>query len=168
VEEITMKKPKTVADLLVVANTCIEASEAQAWLLESHDKGLTKKKQDNREVNVTDWGDHKDHGDHGYRGKQSSDQKEKRSFRHPNDTEKWCEVHHTSGHDLKECKPFPDRKKMLPPAAPMPQETHRGEHHWVDQDSDEQMGEINVTFEGSMSIALKTQGKKLEREISLA
>jgi hypothetical protein len=30
------------------------------------------------------------------------------------------------------------------------------------------MGEINVIFGGSMSIALKTQGKKLEREISLA
>jgi hypothetical protein len=33
---------------------------------------------------------------------------------------------------------------------------------------DEQMGEINVIFRGSMSIASKTQGKKLEREISLA
>jgi hypothetical protein len=30
------------------------------------------------------------------------------------------------------------------------------------------MGEINVIFRGSMSIASKTQGKKLEREISLA
>jgi hypothetical protein len=30
VEEITMKKPKTVAELLVFANVCIEASEAQA------------------------------------------------------------------------------------------------------------------------------------------
>jgi hypothetical protein len=30
------------------------------------------------------------------------------------------------------------------------------------------MGGINVIFEGSMSIASKTQGKKLEREISLA
>jgi hypothetical protein len=30
------------------------------------------------------------------------------------------------------------------------------------------MGEINVIFGGSMSIASKTQGKKLEREISLA
>jgi hypothetical protein len=30
------------------------------------------------------------------------------------------------------------------------------------------MGEINVIFRGSMSIALKTQGKKLEWEISLA
>jgi hypothetical protein len=35
-------------------------------------------------------------------------------------------------------------------------------------DNDEQMGEINMIFEGSMSIALKTQGKKLEQEISLA
>jgi hypothetical protein len=30
------------------------------------------------------------------------------------------------------------------------------------------MGEINVIFTGSMSIASKTQGKKLQREISLA
>jgi hypothetical protein len=30
------------------------------------------------------------------------------------------------------------------------------------------MGETNVIFKGSMSIASKTQGKKLEREISLA
>jgi hypothetical protein len=30
------------------------------------------------------------------------------------------------------------------------------------------MGEINVIFGGSMSITLKTQGKKLKREISLA
>jgi hypothetical protein len=30
VEEIAMKKPKTVADLLTVADTCIEASEAWA------------------------------------------------------------------------------------------------------------------------------------------
>jgi hypothetical protein len=56
---------------------------------------------------------------------------------------------------------------MLSPAAPVPQEAHRGEHPRVDQDGDEQMGEINMIFEGSMSIALKTQGKKLECEISL-
>jgi hypothetical protein len=30
------------------------------------------------------------------------------------------------------------------------------------------MGEINVIFRGSMSIASETQGKKIEREISLA
>jgi hypothetical protein len=30
------------------------------------------------------------------------------------------------------------------------------------------MGEINVIFGGSMSITSKTQGKKLEQEISLA
>jgi hypothetical protein len=39
VEEITMKKPKIVADLLEVADVCIEASEAQARLLKSHNKG---------------------------------------------------------------------------------------------------------------------------------
>jgi hypothetical protein len=35
-------------------------------------------------------------------------------------------------------------------------------------DDDQQMEEINVIFGGSISIALKTQGKKLEWEISLA
>jgi hypothetical protein len=30
------------------------------------------------------------------------------------------------------------------------------------------MDEINVIFEGSLSITSQTQGKKLEREISLA
>jgi hypothetical protein len=43
-EEITMKKPKTVANLLAVADTCIEASKAQAQLLESRGKGPMKKK----------------------------------------------------------------------------------------------------------------------------
>jgi hypothetical protein len=42
-EEIAMKKPKMVADLLVVADICIEASEARARLLESHGKGPSKK-----------------------------------------------------------------------------------------------------------------------------
>jgi hypothetical protein len=44
VEEITMKKVKTVADLLAIADVCIEASEAQAQLLESCGKGPSKKK----------------------------------------------------------------------------------------------------------------------------
>jgi hypothetical protein len=79
VEEIAMKKPKTVADLLTVVDICIEASEAQARLLEFRGKGPSKKRED-REVNNADRGDQKDHGGHRYRGKQSSDQKEKRHF----------------------------------------------------------------------------------------
>jgi hypothetical protein len=35
VEEIIMKKPKMVTDLLTVTTVCIEASEARARLLES-------------------------------------------------------------------------------------------------------------------------------------
>jgi hypothetical protein len=84
VEEITMKKPKMVADLLMVTDTCIEAFEARGRLLEARGKGPTKKKQDDREVNTTDRGDRKDHGDRGYHRnclQQSSDQKEKRTFR---------------------------------------------------------------------------------------
>jgi hypothetical protein len=44
VEEIAMKKPKTVTDLLAVVDVCIEASEAQTRLLESRGKGPKKKK----------------------------------------------------------------------------------------------------------------------------
>jgi hypothetical protein len=71
VEEITMKKSKTVAGLLIVTDVCIEASEAWVRLLESRGKGTSKKKED-REVNIADQGDHKDRGDHGYHSKQSS------------------------------------------------------------------------------------------------
>jgi hypothetical protein len=58
----------------------------------------------------------------------------------------------------------------MPPSAVLAsQEAHRGEHHRVNPpDDDEQMGEINIIFVGSLFIASKTQGKKLEREISLA
>jgi hypothetical protein len=119
VEEITMKKPKTVADLLVVADVCIEAFTAWAQLLESHGKGPSKKKHDDREVNTTDCGGRGDSRDHRYRQQQSSDQTEKRMFHSPADTEKWCEIHHTIRHDLKECKPFLDHKKMPPPVAPV-------------------------------------------------
>jgi hypothetical protein len=66
-EEIAMRKPKIVGDLLIVADVCIEASEGEARLLESHGKGPSKKKQDDREVNTTDRGDRGDHRYHGNR-----------------------------------------------------------------------------------------------------
>jgi hypothetical protein len=72
VEVIIMKMPKTVADLLAVADVCVEASEAWAQLLESWGKGASRKK-DGREVNIVDHRDRKDQGDRGYRGKQSSE-----------------------------------------------------------------------------------------------
>jgi hypothetical protein len=167
VEEIAMKKPKTVADLLVVVDVCIEASEARTRLLESRGKGTSQKKDD-CEVNTADRGDRRDRGGHRFRGNKSSEQKEKMPFRRPDDTEKWCEIHRTVGHDLVECKTFLDQKKMPPPAAPALQEPR-----WVDQrreesDEDEQMEEINVIFGGSMPLTSKTQGKKLQCEISLA
>jgi hypothetical protein len=43
VEEIAMKKPRIMADLLAVTNVCIEASEAWVWLLQSRGKGPSKK-----------------------------------------------------------------------------------------------------------------------------
>jgi hypothetical protein len=159
-----MKKPKTVAHLLTVVDTCIKTSEARARLLESRGKGSSKKKQDDREVNSIDRGDRKDRRDHRYHVKQSSDQKGKRPFRRSDDAEKWCEIHHTSGHDLEECQTFLDRKKMSPPVAPEPQDARRGEHRQANPpDDDEQMGEINMIFECSMSIALKTQTRQEAR-----
>jgi hypothetical protein len=171
-EEIAMKKPKMVVNLLAVADTCIEASEARARLLESRGMGPAKKKQDDQEVNMTGRGDCKDHGDRGYCGnrqQQSLDQKEKMPLRCPDDSKKWCEIHSTSGHDLEEFKTFLNCKKMPLPVAQVAQEPQRGKHCRVNPpDDDEQMGEINVVFRGSMFIASKTQGKKLEWEISLA
>jgi hypothetical protein len=41
VEDIAMKKPNTVADLLEVANVCIEDFEARTQLLESWGKGTS-------------------------------------------------------------------------------------------------------------------------------
>jgi hypothetical protein len=56
VEEITMKKPKMVVDLPIVADVCIEASEARAHLIESRNKGPSKNKQEDREVNTAHHG----------------------------------------------------------------------------------------------------------------
>jgi hypothetical protein len=72
------------------------------------------------------------------------------------------------GHDLEECNTFLDLKKIPPLATPVPQEPRRVDQCRVYSDGDEQMGEINVIFRGSMSITSKTQEKKLQREISLA
>jgi hypothetical protein len=110
----------------------------------------------------------KDNGGYRHRRKQFSDQKERRPFRCLDDAEKWCEMHRTDGHDMKECKTFLDHKRMPPPAAPAPQDPRRGEHRRETYDGDEHMTKINVIFGGSMSITSKTQGKKLQREISLA
>jgi hypothetical protein len=57
---------------------------------------------------------------------------------------------------------------MPPPAAPAPQDPRWGEHRQEISDGDEHMAEINMIFGGSMSITSETQGKKLQREISLA
>jgi hypothetical protein len=79
VEEIAMKKPKTVTDLLAVADVCIETSEARARLLESRGKGSARRKDD-QEVNTAERGDRKDRRDQGFRGKQSSGQKREDFF----------------------------------------------------------------------------------------
>jgi hypothetical protein len=74
-----MKKLKTVADFLAVADVCIEAFETWARLLECRGKGPSRKRDD-QEVNTAERGDQKDRGGYRYRGKQSSDQKERRPF----------------------------------------------------------------------------------------
>jgi hypothetical protein len=61
-----MKKPKIVADLLTVADVCIEASEARARLLESRGNGPSRIRDD-REVNTVERGDQKDRGGYCYR-----------------------------------------------------------------------------------------------------
>jgi hypothetical protein len=68
VEEIAMKKPKTVDDLLTVADVCIEAFEARARLLESRGKGPSRRRND-REVNTAERGDQKDREGYRYCGK---------------------------------------------------------------------------------------------------
>jgi hypothetical protein len=155
VEKIAMKKPKMVADLLVVANVCIKASEARARLLESHGKGSSRRRDD-REVNTVERGDQKDRGGYRYRGKPSSDQKERRPFRRLDSVEKWCEIHHTNRHDPEECKTFLDSKQVPPPTALAPQDPRRGEHRREISDGDEHMVKINMIFRGSMSITSKT------------
>jgi hypothetical protein len=94
------------------------------------------------------------------------DQKERRPFSRPADPEKWCEIHHTIKRDLEECKTYLDHKKML--EKPVAHEPCWGDHHRADPDNDKQLDEINAIFGGSLSITSKTQGKKLEWEISLA
>jgi hypothetical protein len=51
---------------------------------------------------------------------------------------------------------------MPPPPALVAQEPYQGKHRRANPDDDEQMGEINVIFRGSISITSKSQGKKLE------
>jgi hypothetical protein len=57
---------------------------------------------------------------------------------------------------------------MPPLAASSPQDPRRGEHRREISDRDEHKVEINVIFQGSMSITSKIQGKKLQREINLS
>jgi hypothetical protein len=66
-----MKKSKMVADLLTVADVCIEASKARARLLEPRGKGPLRRRDD-LEVNTVEQGDQKDRGGYRYHGKQSS------------------------------------------------------------------------------------------------
>jgi hypothetical protein len=60
-----MKKPKIMVGQLAVADVCIQASEARAWILESRNKGPSKKKQqEDREVNTVEHGDRSNSRNH--------------------------------------------------------------------------------------------------------
>jgi hypothetical protein len=94
-----------VVDLLAVADVFIEASEARAQLLDSCNKGPSKKKQqEDQELNTAYRGNHK---------QQPTEQKENRLFYRPANAKRWCKIHHTTWHDMEECKTFLDLKKML-------------------------------------------------------
>jgi hypothetical protein len=53
VEEIAMKKPKTMADLLAIADICIKVSEAWARPHESHGKGPRRRRKIERSTQLT-------------------------------------------------------------------------------------------------------------------
>jgi hypothetical protein len=90
---------------------------------------------------------HEDPIDHGNRKQQLVEQKEMRPFRWLADAEKLC-------------------KKILEKL--VVQEPWWEKYWRADPGNDDQLDEINVIFGGTMSISSKTQGKKLERVISLA
>jgi Ni/Co efflux regulator RcnB len=160
VEEITIKKTKMMANLLTVADVCIEASEAQARLLESRNKGSPRKKQqDDREVNTADHGDHGNRENH---QQQPAEQKEKMLFRRPDDVEKWYEIHRTVRHDLEECKTFLDRKKM--PAPQVAQEPHRGEHRQANTNNEDQIDKINEILAAAYLSPQRHMGKRLKEK----
>jgi hypothetical protein len=54
VEEITMKKPKTVANLLMIIDVCTESSKARTQLLEFCGKGPSKKRRIGRSTQLTE------------------------------------------------------------------------------------------------------------------
>jgi hypothetical protein len=70
-----------------------------------------------------------------------------------------------SGHDPEEYITYLDHKKKED--EPVTPELCWGEHHQANFDNDEQLNEINMIFGGNLSIASKTQGKKLKHEINL-
>jgi hypothetical protein len=163
VEEISIKSLKWWSICLQLLMFALKALRLNPVSLNHATRGPPRKKQqDNQEVNTAD---HGDHGNRRNRQQQPAKQKEKRLFRRHDDAEKWCEIHHTIWHNLEECKTFLDRMKMSAPQ--VVQEQRRGEHRWANTDNEDQMDEINVIFRGSLSISSKTQGKRLEREISL-
>jgi hypothetical protein len=149
VEEITMKNPKTVVDLLAVADICIEASKAWArlqgrWMIVRSTQ-LTEAVTRTKEIVDTT---------------ASSPQIRRRKGLSDVPMTRRSGARFTIpwGMIWKSVRLFWIRRRCH----------QRVDQHRVDSDGDEQMREINIIFGGSMSIASKTQGKKLQREISLA
>jgi hypothetical protein len=158
VEEIAMKKPNIMANLLVVADECNKASKAHARPLDHKGKG-SKKKQEDREVDTI-----------GHKDLDRFDQKFKCTFWRPTNAKKWCKIHRMIDLDLEECKIYQNHNKMDPeyPAKNAQVEQCRGEHRHAQDDDEEWFGDINMILSGSLVIASKAHGKKLKCKINLA
>jgi hypothetical protein len=154
VKEIVMKKPRTVADLLAVADICIEASEVRARLFESCGKGGSQR----RSTTI---------------GKSTQLIGEIAKITETASNSSW--IRKRRGISIALTIQRSGVRSIVPrdviwKSAKLfwiVRRCRHQQHRWP-RNLVEQMGEINVIFRGSMFIVSKTQGKKLEWEISLA
>jgi hypothetical protein len=87
-------------------------------------------------------------------------------FRHSADAKKWCEIHHTSGHDLEECRTYLDRKKKED--EPMAPEPRRGDQRGpTPTTTNSSMKSMSSSWAACQSPP-RLKEKKLKRKINLA